>query len=83
MPDLTEGDADVKRVRQHVNSLAEHFDSVQIFCTRHDGSKDGTVNIHVGAGNWFTRYGFCHAWLIRQDEVERMNQRKDDDEPVP
>lgn len=74
---MSEADADFQMVREHVNALAEHFDSVQIFCTRHEGSMDATVNVHLGSGNWFARYGFVQNWLIRQDESERSSRRND------
>lgn len=52
MSDPSESDVDLKRVTDVVNALAEHFDTVQVFVTRHEaGMRDGTVNVQVGAGN--------------------------------
>ncbi len=60
-------------LKQHANQLAEHFDTVQIFVTRHAaGELDGTVNANWGAGNWCARYGQIRNWMIKQDERTRM-----------
>lgn len=54
-------------VRSHANQLAEHFDSVQIFVTRHAGDGNGTVRINCGSGNAFARYGQVRQWIIQED----------------
>jgi hypothetical protein len=70
-------DEDMKRLRQHVDALADHFDAVQIFASRHEaGEQDGTVNIHWGAGNYFARYGQVMEWCIRADETTRNETRR-------
>lgn len=72
-------DADMLRLQQHIDQLADHFDSVQIFATRHEaGEKEGTINIQLGAGNWFTRYGQVREWCIRCDEDARVARRPTD-----
>lgn len=82
MPDTR--DEDMERVRQHVTALSEHFDSVQVFCTRcEEGTLGGTVNIQLGAGNYFSRYGLVNAWLVKQNEGYRIDERraaKEDDQ---
>lgn len=71
---------DLERVRKCCESLAEHFDSVQILCTRNTGEKDGnTVNVSMGRGNWFARYGQIREWLTKQEEGARWQARKDAD----
>lgn len=71
--------ADLALVQKHIDALGEHFDSVQIFVTRHaEGELGGTVSINLGSGNYFSRYGHVHAWCIRQDEQERMDRRNSD-----
>lgn len=73
---------DVQRVREAAQALGEHFDSVQIFATRcEQGELDGTVNVHIGVGNWFTRYGQVQDWLVKQDEMTRVGVRRDEAEP--
>lgn len=48
--------------------LGEHFDSVQIFCTRHEGGPDGgTFSTSRGVGNFYARYGQVREWLLEQD----------------
>jgi len=55
---------DMRRIREACEVLSEHFDSVQIFATRHEmGTDDGTVNVSYGVGNWFARYGQIHQWM--------------------
>lgn len=69
-------DADMAEVDKALNVLGEHFDSVQILCTRYKGGDDGgTVNISRGTGNWFARYGQMKEWLIREEETLRMSRR--------
>lgn len=70
---------DMERVEAACRALGEHFDSVQIFVTRHEPfQRDGTVNINVGEGNWFTRYGQVSDWMIRQNERTRDYIREDE-----
>lgn len=64
-------DQDMKRVQDAIDLLSEHFDAVQIMASRCDvGQEDGTVNVCMGAGNWFSRYGLAKAWIARQDGQE-------------
>ena len=61
-------DSKVKLVEDHVARLSEHFDSVQIFVTKHDNAAyNGTRNINWGTGNWFARYGQVMEWLKRTE----------------
>lgn len=71
-----EKDQDLDRVKAACELLGEHFDSVQIFVTRHEPAvEDGTINISWSAGNWFTRYGQVREWLIKADERTRAHVR--------
>jgi hypothetical protein len=45
----------------------EHFDTVQIFATRHVDSETGTVGAQHGEGNWYARRGQVAEWLVKQD----------------
>lgn len=58
-------DNDLKIIETHVNALMEHFDTVQIFCTRHEG-KEVTTSCRSGAGDWYSRYGHIRLWLEDQ-----------------
>ena len=66
---------DMDRVKRAVEELAEHFDSVQVFCTRKEplGSEaeGGTVNVAYGSGDWFARYGVVRMWVVKQENPRR------------
>lgn len=73
-------DQDLQLLKNHLEQLGEHFDSVQIFATRHEhGTLDGTVTVQLGTGNWYARYGQIHEWLIKNDESARHAARKSDE----
>jgi len=63
--DSTEQES-LKIVGEHISSLMEHFESVQVLCSRHNPSI-GTENVYLGAGNWFARQGMAHDF-INQDK---------------
>jgi hypothetical protein len=65
-------DADIKIIDLAVARLAEHFDTVQVFVTRHD-SRTGTINVQRGSGNWFARSGQVREWLIKQDQISQCS----------
>lgn len=66
-------DKDMERVQTAANQLMEHFDSVQIFVTRHEEAEhQGTININLGSGNYFTRSGHVREWVIKQDQKARQ-----------
>lgn len=67
MPNDDSRSRDVALLQKHVDALGEHFDTVQIFCTRHD-HHNLTVAVQLGAGNWYARYGHVMEWLERQAE---------------
>lgn len=74
-------EADLAMVRQHVQQLAEHFDAVHIFCSRHMPAElDGTVCVNQGCGHWHARYGQIREWLVYEDERARCAARKSEDE---
>lgn len=72
MSQQDEMDRDIDMVKRHVAQLSEHFEAVQVFVTR--SSEEGTVNCHLGAGNWFARYGQVKLWTAKE---EREFQRSD------
>lgn len=73
--DEPEQDVDVEMIRRHARALMEHFDTVQIFTTRHRPN-DGTVNVDVGYGNWFARFGHVGMWLKIEAEKETVMRVK-------
>ena len=69
---------DMKLVEKAVQELGEHYETVMVFCTRHEsGQENGTVRVIKGSGNWFARYGVVREWLIREEETSRSVARKD------
>lgn len=77
MSDDKKTDEDVERLDRIVDALGEHYDTVQIFVTRHEsGEKGGTVHTARGGGNYFARLGQIRNWLIYQDEETRMYTRR-------
>lgn len=70
---------ELKLVEKTATDLAEHFDSVQIFASRHEPAlESGTVTLNVGLGNFYARYGQVREWITMQDERERMKARKEE-----
>lgn len=70
-------DSDKKLVNAHVEQLMEHFDTVQIFVTRHmPAEADGTVSASLGAGNWLARRGQIRDWQLESDERIRHHARR-------
>lgn len=73
-------DEDMKRIRDACEVLSEHYDTVQIFVTRHDaGGVGGTVSATWGSGNWFARHGQVREWLVKDDELVRIKVRRDNE----
>lgn len=71
---------DFALVKKLASELGEHFDTVQVFCTRHEpGSDDGTVTVAFGTGNWFGRYGQVREWVVKQDEFTRIKVRSEEE----
>jgi hypothetical protein len=70
-------DEDEKIVRKHLGLLQEHFDTVQIFVTRHITNQSGTVNAVFGSGNFFARYGQIRIWL--DQTMDGQGQREEDE----
>lgn len=67
---------DMAIVQRAMDQLSEHFDTVQVFTTRHD--PDGTASVQMGCGNWFARYGQVQTWMLKQNEGSRLERRADE-----
>ncbi len=61
--------ADKAILNKHVMLLREHFDTVQIFCTRVENG-GYTVQATDGRGNWFARLGQIWSWITRTQSAE-------------
>ena len=76
-----DADKDMEMLQKALDALGEHFDSVQIFATRHDsGGSGGTIGVKRGCGNWFARYGQVREWMIQEEQSSRNNVAKEEDE---
>lgn len=69
---------DLAMLDKAIETLGEHFDSVQLFVSRYEDGDTGTVSVQKGIGNWFSRYGQVKAWVTRCDEEERENVRREE-----
>lgn len=68
---------DLNRVQKALDDLGEFFDSVHIFCTRHEpGSEGGTVHVSRGCGNWYARFGQASEWVEKERELSREEIRE-------
>jgi hypothetical protein len=58
--------------------VKQHFDNVMIFANRLDIT-DGasSVNVQKGLGNYYARYGHCRAWVMKQDESFKSDEKSD------
>lgn len=73
-------DQDDLRIEKCINELIEHFDSVQIFCSRDEPALEGgTIAMAKGSGNFMARYGQVKLWIVRMEESDRMMERSRDD----
>ncbi len=73
---MSEQDSDLKLVDKAIQDLSEHFDSVQIFVSRHLNDDEGTATVAKGSGNWYARWGQTWRWVQTEDEYEREQVRK-------
>lgn len=86
---MSKKNQDQKILESAINILCEHYDSVQIFVTRHESmTKSGTTELEYGIGNYYTRFGQVSMWVKKQEstasewvfEVEEMIEDEDEDE---
>lgn len=66
---------DIKQLDRALVLLSEHFDTVQVFCTRHRDDDVGTFSMQKGSGNWYARYGQVCEWITKHDEDARREAR--------
>lgn len=53
---------------KHLAQISEHFDTVQIFVTKHTPATERTGGRVLGSGNWFARYGQIMEWVAGVEE---------------
>jgi len=59
-----------KQIVKLVNDLADGYDTVQIFLTKHTNSNEDiedTESIHYGLGNKFAILGQVRNWLLTEE----------------
>jgi len=61
----------------HCAKLMEHFDTVEIFVTKHD--KEGTLSLAKGDGNWYARIGQINEWM-NTGGINYLEDGEDDEE---
>jgi hypothetical protein len=72
-----EREALYKIVTKHVDHLSEHFDSVQIHCSKLDDGGDQTLTFNSGSGNFHSRRDMAREWVAYTDEINLCKARKD------
>ena len=78
MSDIGQYNADSTRIYDAARRLNEHFDSVQIFCTRTDLGGD-TEHWEIGCGNAYAIYGQVRMWETNVDQLFRESASADAD----
>ena len=72
--DVPNGDKMVNRLRDACAALSSEFDSVHIFASKHRPEQGGTASVNYGIGNYFSRYGQVRVWIVREEEVQRVDE---------
>lgn len=74
-----------EKVDAVVAQLSEHFDSVRIFVTLHNGGEEATQSYETGGGNFYAQLGQVREWVTIQDQYQKnwaIRKDKDkEDEP--
>jgi len=66
---MEDSNKEYQLVKKACQELGEHFETVQIFVSRHEqGIEDGTLDASWGVGNFFARYGQIRFWLKQQED---------------
>lgn len=62
-------------IQRHACAIGEHFDTVQIFCTKETDT--GTRSKNYGVGNWYARYGQVRDWVLScEAQTKLLAQRE-------
>lgn len=72
--------AGAAKVREAVQLLREHFDTVQIFVTAHGNDEVGTYAYEYGSGHWHGRLGHIEEWTQNAHYPRVVQQDKSDDD---
>mgnify|MGYP003347431584 CR=1 FL=1 len=66
--------AQTEAVAHAIRLLIEHFDTVQLFATKHDMASDETQAISTGLGNHYARHAHVEAWLDSSSVLEEPEE---------
>lgn len=69
-----------EKVKAAVATLSEHFDSVRIFVTLHNGGESETASYETGGGNFYAQLGQVQEWLCIQEQFQKNYAIKKDKE---
>ena len=69
---------DQARLEAAVSKLAEFFDTVQVFVSKHDGEKECTYKLECGAGNILARMYQAETWLSEQNVTDEEEEEEGD-----
>ena len=65
---------EVKVLNRAINDLSEHFDTVQVFVTKHEPAEEnGTIEYNGGIGNFYARFGHVGMWVDEQRNASYTN----------
>ena len=59
---------ELKRLKEACNKLGEHFDTVQIFCTKQAEDNKTTDKFEYGQGNGFAIYGQVKNFVLATEQ---------------
>lgn len=67
-------------IAEAIAKLVAHFDSVQIFASRHRKGDNKTEHVTGGYGNWYSRYGQIAEWLnVHEMDAYDKHAGRDED----
>jgi hypothetical protein len=74
---MTDDDPELSRLDRCLAQLSDHYDSIEIITTRHNG--EATISVHRGTGNWFSRYGAITEWITfaKARVIEKVRREED------
>ncbi len=64
-----QNDKKFELLENQMKVLLVHFDTIQIFASKHDAKIGNTATFVMGHGDWNSRYGQVRQWAIKQDVI--------------
>jgi len=75
---MADRNEEIARLDRCLAQLSDHYDSIQIIATRHEGTR--TISADRGTGNWHSRFGAVSEWVERERARVWAQVERDDDE---